>query len=97
MCVYNCSEDNEFKYEFKNKCYNNFPEGTYLSNDNNKCIIICGEYLPFEKNEECVSFCSTQDFFNSTCKINNQNINAKEFMINTIINEISDGYADLLN
>ena len=96
MCVYNCSEDNEYKYEFKNKCYNNCPEGTYLSSDNNKCIIICGEYLPFEMNEECISNCSTQDFFNNIYRINNQNINTKEFMINTIINEISDGSVDLL-
>ena len=96
ICVYNCSEDNEYKYEFRYRCYNDCPEGTYLSNENNKCIIICEENLPFEKNEECVSNCSTYDFFNGICIINNQGINAKDCMINTILNEISDSSVDLL-
>jgi len=96
VCVYDCSEDEIYRYEFKKKCYNNCPEGTYLSNKNNKCIIICGEYLPFEKNEECVSNCSTLDFFNNICKINNQSINPKDSMIDNILNEIIDGSADFL-
>ena len=96
MCVYDCLLDDEYKNEFKNQCYRDCPNGTYLSPENNKCIIICGEDLPFEQNEECVLNCSAQDFFNNICKINNQNINAKENMINTILNEIVNGYADLL-
>ena len=96
MCVYNCSLDDEYKIEFKNQCYRNCPNGTYLSPENNRCIIICGEDLPFEQNEECVLNCSSQDFFNNICKINNQNLNSKENMINTILNEIVNGYADLL-
>ena len=96
MCVYDCSLDDEYKKEFRNQCYRDCPNGTYLSPENNKCIIICGEDLPFEQNEECVLNCNAQDFFNNICKINNQNINAKENMINTILNEIVNGYADLL-
>jgi len=96
MCVYDCSEDDTYKNEFKNKCYIDCPEGTYLSNENNKCIIICEENLPYEMNEECVSNCSTVDFFINKCKISNQNINAKEKMIDIILNEISDGSANIL-
>ena len=81
ICVYNCSLDDEYKYEFKKTCFNDCPEGTYLSNENNKCIIICGEDLPYEINEECISNCNTQDFLNNICKINNQNINVKEYMV----------------
>jgi len=96
MCVYDCSGDDTYKYEFKNKCYNYCPEGTYLSNENNKCLKICDEYLPYEMNEECVSNCSTVDFFINKCKISNQNINAKEKMIDVILNEITDGSANFL-
>ena len=95
-CVYDCSLDNEYKYEFKNTCYNDCPNGTYLSNENNKCIRICGEDLPFEMNEECIINCNAQDFLNNICKINNQNINAKQYMINKIKKEIIDGSVDLL-
>ena len=96
ICVYNCSLDDEYKYEFKKTCFNDCPEGTYLSNENNKCIIICGEDLPYEINEECTSNCNTLDFLNKICKINNQNINTKEYMVNKIINDIHNGSLDSL-
>ena len=96
ICVYDCSLDDEYKKEFKKQCYKDCPNGTYLSPENNRCIIICGEDLPFEQNEECVLNCNAQDFFNSICKINNQNINTKEYMINTLLNEIINGYTDVL-
>ena len=95
ICVYDCS-DAEYKYEFKKTCFNDCPEGTYLSIENNKCIIICGEDLPYEINEECISNCNSEDFLNSICKINNQNLDAKENMINTILNDIHDGLIDSL-
>ena len=96
MCVYDCSIESDFLYEFNKTCYNDCPEGTYLSNENNKCIIICGEDLPFEMNDECVPKCNSIDFFNNICKINKQNINVKELMIDTILKEISDDSMDVL-
>ena len=96
ICVYNCSLYGEYKYEFKKTCFNVCPEGTYSAIENNKCIIVCGEDIPYEINEECTSNCNTQDFLNKICKINNQNINAKEYMANKIINNIHDGTLDLL-
>ena len=65
MCVYDCSLDDDYKNEFKKQCYRDCPNGTYLSPENNRCIIICEEDLPFEQNEECVLNCNAQDFFNS--------------------------------
>ena len=47
-------------------------------------------------NDECVPKCNSVDFFNNICKINNQNIDAKELMVNTILNEIINGSVDLL-
>jgi surface protein len=96
ICVYDCSIDGEYIYEFNKTCYNECPNRTYFSNENNKCIIICGEDLPFEMNDECVPNCNSLDFFNNICKINNQKIDAKELMVNTILNEIIDGSVDLL-
>ena len=86
-CVYNCSEDNQYKYQFKNKCYENCPNGTILSSDN-KCVIQCKEDKPFKFQEECVSKCKGIDFFNKVCTINNQSIEAKEAMIEIIENDI---------
>ena len=65
ICVFDCSIDNQYKLEFRKECYQDCPEGTYLSIENNKCIIICGEFQPFEMNEDCVSNCSSLNFFNN--------------------------------
>ena len=86
-CVYNCSEDNQYKYQFKNKCYEKCPNGTILSSDN-KCVIQCKEDRPFQFQEECVSYCKGIDFFKKLCSINNQSIEAKEAMIGIIEKDI---------
>ena len=94
-CVYNCSEDNQYIYQFKNKCYENCPNGTILSNDN-KCVIQCKEDKPFQFQEECASYCRGIDFFNKLCTINNQSVEAKEAMIGIIENEMDIYLSDSL-
>jgi len=97
ICLNECKEDNEYFYQFKNKCYNNCPEGTHsLYYNNNTCIIDCPYNIPFEKNNECNIHCSASDFFNNLCVISNQTLQAKEYMINTIINDIASGLMDSL-
>ena len=86
-CVYNCSEDIQYIHQFKNKCYDNCPNGTILSSDN-KCVIQCTKDNPFEFQEECISVCKGIDFFNNLCTINNKSIEAKETMIGIIENDI---------
>jgi hypothetical protein len=90
ICVYDCSEDDTHFHQYKNKCYNNCPEGTILSSDNTKCLVVCPENLPFEKDEECFVDCNAQDFFNKLCIINKKNIEAKEKMVDIIENRIKD-------
>ena len=90
ICVYHCSEDDTYKFEYKNKCYNICPSGTIESIENNKCLIVCSEETPFEKEEECYSVCTAQEFFNEICIINNKAISAIEKMANIIDNEIMD-------
>ena len=95
ICVYNCSEDENYKKEYKNKCFIECP-GNTLSNENNICLLFCSEDFPFEKNDECISECNMQDFFNSICIINYKSINVIEKMVNDISNEIKDGSSDSL-
>ena len=53
-CVYDCIEDENYPFTFKNKCYDKCPYGTYISNEEDKiCSIECTEELPFAKNDEC--------------------------------------------
>ena len=98
-CVYNCTEDDTYFYTYKNKCYNSCPNGTKLLDEiTYLCIIECSENLPFEKNGECLSSCTGEDFFNNICKINNKTIEAKENMVNLIENEIiNENMNSLLN
>ena len=96
-CVYDCSEDNLYSYTFRQKCYNECPYGTYLSDSNNKiCSIICPEELPFEKNGECFATCDAPEFFNKMCILNNKTIQAKDYMINEIRNGIINKSMNLL-
>ena len=101
ICVYDCSEDDDYIYKFKNKCYNACPSNTIPSFELKKCLIICPNELPFEKNEECINDCNAEDFFNEICIINNKNIGAKERMVenieNTIIDQSSNSFLDILN
>ena len=102
MCVYDCSEDETYINQYKNKCYDNCPEGTVLSINENKCLVVCSESSPFEKEEDCYTDCSTEEFFNEICILNNKNTKAKEKMIDTIesdiINEsINELLEDILN
>ena len=90
ICVYDCSEDDSLIHQYKNKCYNNCPEGTILYNDNKQCLIVCPENLPFEKDEECFINCNAGDFFSQLCIINNKSIEAKEKIVNIIENSIKN-------
>ena len=96
ICVYDCSTDEMYKYEYKNKCYKNCPNGTFLSNNKKNCLIECPENLPFEKNEECVADCNVEDFFHKVCRINNKNIQSKEKMVYNIENS-NLFFEDILN
>ena len=65
-CVKKCAQDNKYKFEFKNRCYEECPEGTIIpvqNNENNTitdeyfCRPICSEETPFENipKQECVT------------------------------------------
>ena len=69
-CINNCELDNEYKYEFINKCYSKCPKELKES-INNKYYCVCDEEKPFViiETEECVEYCDINTFLNS-CIIN---------------------------
>ena len=89
ICVYDCSQDDIYKLQYKNKCYIHCPEGIVESNDNKTCLIACPETQPFEKNEDCFNDCFASEFFNNICIINNKSTQAKEKMVKNIENQIN--------
>ena len=80
-CVKKCAQDNKYKFEFKNRCYEECPKGTTIpvqNNENNTitdeyfCRPICSEETPFENipKQECVKNCPIQDYKKKTCILN---------------------------
>ena len=85
-CVYDCIEDENYPFTFKNKCYNKCQDGTYLSNEEEKiCSIKCTEELPYEKNDECFEGCTVTEFLSKICSIKNKTVQAIENMIIFVI------------
>ena len=64
-----------------------------IDKDINIVKIECSEAFPYEiiDNGNCRKDCSAKDFLNKICKINYHSIEAKEKIINNIINEIKNG------
>ena len=80
-CIEDCTNDDTFKYEFKNNCYKSCPSNSIPSNDNiyiceekieeEQCILTQNE-LPFSNNEISVSDLNsyTQTYANSFTNTN---------------------------
>ena len=60
-CIDDCSKDDIYFYEYKNKCYEYCPDGTVLVNNTNKCkeykdILNCNKSYYYNYNKtECIS------------------------------------------
>ena len=96
-CVKNCSEDNNYKYEYNNKCYSKCPNNTYISTENQYlCDKQCPSNLPYENanTNECVQECNTIDFFNNDCKIRTGNMDIKDDMFSKIKEALQNGTLD---
>ena len=106
-CIESCDKDDNYKFEFSNKCYKECPPLTVQTN-NNKCDLICSEEYPYEMidTQECVKSCNINDIIINKCKLKytNSNNNAKnetepkEKLSTKIMTEILNGNLnDLLN
>ena len=72
-CIKNCSNDDEYKFEYMNTCNKICPENTKESEINPfSCEILCSQEFPFliKSTQECVSFCSINDLIQKNCIIN---------------------------
>ena len=82
-CIDKCEKDDNYKYEYRNQCFNDCPERTmrnnnYLNNDNKYfCKPICNMEEPFEviKEQKCVKYCTTEEIKRNICTLNFKNIN----------------------
>jgi len=100
ICSDECFNNEIYRYEYQNLCYNQCPmETVSSSSDKYKCEISkieCVEEYPFLSIEEnyCSDYCDIQDFFNDKCIISNYNIESQSALVINILNEIEDGSMD---
>ena len=105
-CVYNCSNDKYYKYEFRKKCYkDNCPSNSSIRNDSNEldkfsfdknyfCKPICNEEYPFEiiNTQECVEKCDFKNIYDNTCIINFKSEEKLIFNYDSILKNIEIGF-----
>ena len=90
-CISDCSKDNLYKYEFKNKCYTECPFNSiirekdedlsqFFLDKNIFCKPICNESNPFEiiYLQECVEYCEIKQLKNKSCILNFHHLNSEE-------------------
>ena len=99
-CIDNCKNDDKYKYEFRNTCYESCPKQISISSIDNPyiCELNCTKEYPYEntKTQQCIKKCDYGDMFNNKCKQNYINKNAdknekKVEMSKTIIDNIKKG------
>ena len=105
-CIDYCYNDKEYKYEYNNACYKSCPNGTHISNINNKICedLYCDKYYNYNYTD-CLdnipqgyylnnSFLQTIDKCNDKC----QNCNLESVQKNLCLScNIENGYYPLLN
>ena len=80
-CIDDCHNDNEYIYEYNNKCYLS-PIKPNCSDDS--------LYIN-KKTKECLNECNGIDFFLNICGLRYNSDNNKDIMIKNIENEIKNG------
>ena len=95
-CIDKCEKDDKYKYEFRNKCYKDCPEGSMKNNntlDNDKiylCKPICSMEEPFEiiQEQKCVIYCTIEELNNNLCifnfKSNNKEILEQDIFLKNL-------------
>ena len=97
-CINDCSKDSNYKYEFKNECYEAcpYPE-TELINDT--CSVICNEEKPFEdlSTHECIETCDLFQMMMLKCTLKyktNETIKLLEELFEDFLNNLSPEFND---
>ena len=68
ICLNNCSLDDQYKFEFRNKCYSKCPKESKEIRGN-YCEALCDEEKPFVivEIQECVDFCDLNLILSGQC------------------------------
>ena len=76
-CINKCDDDEDYKYEFRNKCWKECPKESkksenITSQNNYYCEAICSREYPFEflSTQECLKSCSINDIKEKLCILN---------------------------
>jgi len=84
-CVFKCSKDQIYKYEFQKKCFSECPENSmerenkkelelFSLDENYFCKPICNKTFPYEiiHTQICVTKCNIESIVNHSCIVNYQ-------------------------
>ena len=102
ICIEDCLDDEIYKYEFNDYCYESCPKGSHSSKDN---IYICETYknectgkypFIFTNNRSCSEECNCINFFDKICTINKYNNLSQSYLISNISKGIQDGIINKL-
>ena len=71
ICIDNCINDNQYKYEYNNLCYENCPKNSKIIENTNICIDNCinTENNNYEYNNTCFNKCPNSTYYYNKLKI----------------------------
>ena len=96
-CLDDCKEDELYKYTYDNFCYDKCPKGSHYTKENKYLCEIneykCIEDHPFLVIEYniCREECSSIDFFDGICKLDNVNNHSQSLLIKNIRKGVQEG------
>ena len=96
-CIKNCIDDDIYKCEYNNICYESCPEENKdinIANNNNEEK--CPDDKPYKNKNICVEECDPNDFFKEICKISNDKLSIQEDMIKNIREKLTQKELDTL-
>ena len=102
ICINNCKDDDNYKYEYEYYCYDECPKGTHPTFNNKylceKNLYKCIKKYPFlfTVNNSCSEICNSEDFFNEKCTLNDYNPDSKRIIIRNILNDIENNLINKL-
>ena len=104
-CVFNCSKNKYYRYEFQKKCFQKCPDNSTVRTNKKElelfsldekyfCKPICNETFPYEiiYAQICVSICNISSILNHSCIVNyqeKQNLNNLN-IFDTLFNNIEE-------
>ena len=98
ICVDKCYEDETYRYQFKDKCYEICPEGYSPNKEKYVCEKMCELIINFIRKEdnECVYIFNSKAFYLGEYEIVVSNIELAQYIIDETLTDIKNGTLDSL-